>query len=231
MCDAAGTAVVTFSASTLGLYRVHVFGGRARDLLPDCPVALTVVPGVVDVEKVALSVLPPAVCADQTTLVAAAAGKKDRKSPASKMIEVEAGAQLQVALQARDTAGNSGTWGGVDLTTVHAEVLGQEDGGEYVAVGLTAVLEDDQKTLQLSAKVLKAGSYLLSVSIEGRVPASFPRALQVCDSPLSNTLRSPPCTFPSRHRSGRDACMSNGMHDVGWCTTMADWHGTGWVPA
>jgi hypothetical protein len=36
---------VTLSASTLGLFRVHVFGGRARDLLPDCPVAITVVAG------------------------------------------------------------------------------------------------------------------------------------------------------------------------------------------
>jgi hypothetical protein len=97
-------------------------------------------------------------------------------------VQVEAGAQLRVALQARDAYGNSGTWGGVDLTTVHAEVLGQDDGGEYVAVGLTTLLQDHQRTLLLSAKVLKAGSYLLSVSIEGRVPASFPRALQVCDS-------------------------------------------------
>jgi hypothetical protein len=81
---AAGTAVVTFSASTLGLYRVHIFGGRARDLLPDCPVALTVVPGVVDVEKVTVSVLPPSVCAADRL----AAGKRDRHAPASKMIEV-----------------------------------------------------------------------------------------------------------------------------------------------
>lgn len=145
----------------------------------------------------------------------------DSHDSTHRCVQVEAGAQLQVALQARDTAGNSGTWGGVDLTTVHAEVLGQDDGGEYVAVGLSATLEDDQRTLQLSAQVLKAGSYLLSVSIEGRVPASFPRALQVCDS-----LNCPPlqrASFPRIVQGWLHACRrgcvacsdAGGVHD-GW---------------
>ena len=56
--------------------------------------------------------------------------------------------------------------------------------------------------------MVRAGSYLLSVSVDGRVPASFPRALQVAGLALthnptraraavrhSRRERPTPCTF------------------------------------
>lgn len=108
-----GSCSVHFSAQLAGLYRVHLFGGKSKELLPGCPIAIQLSASSADVHSAAVEFLPPARCLSDGLVVG--------ERPPTNVVEKVSGAMLIIELNARDRMGNPTTWEGVDASDVSGD--------------------------------------------------------------------------------------------------------------